>query len=251
MPKISNAKTIMRDYQNWYEIIWQLANHKQARRAILRNGLCFDSRFVWWPDVYGIFSQAMYTPAPLSIEANDVVVDIGANIGVFSIYAATRTRNTVYAFEPFPDTYAVLLENIRKNNIRTIVTHQMAVSEVTGMEVFSNAQNGAMNGLNKLTVRTHDTINVPSISLPDFMERQGLDHIDFLKMDCEGAEGLILPSLSQAYFARINKIAMEFHDGMSPLDHKHLETLLQDAGFTTRITWDKYVSNLGLLFAWR
>ena len=68
------------------------------------------------------------------IRNETVIVDIGANIGVFSIYAATQAKNaTVYAFEPVPANYELLAENIRTNGLNDrIRTFKLGVASNSG-----------------------------------------------------------------------------------------------------------------------
>jgi FkbM family methyltransferase len=249
MSKIDATKFVF-SCQNWPELIIPIATHKRPARITLRNGIRFVSDFLYWPDIYGIFSQQMYTPSFLPIELDDVVVDIGANIGVFSLYAATRTSNTVHAFEPFPANIAALQQNISANQVSTIEIHQYAISDVIGMEHFSTKANG-INHLQKAFVEPTDVfMDVPAISLDAFMDEHHVDHIDFLKMDCEGAEGVILPSLSASLFQHIRKIALEFHDDVCQLKHIQLQALLTDVGFATHLDWDGKAAH-GIIHAWR
>ncbi|MEO8953774.1 MAG: hypothetical protein ABI396_18180, partial [Ktedonobacteraceae bacterium] len=91
MSKVDATKFVMQ-CQNWFEIAMPIAAHKTPARVMLKNGIRFDSGAIYWPDVWAIFYQGIYTPHYLPIERDDVVVDIGANIGVFTVYAATKTR---------------------------------------------------------------------------------------------------------------------------------------------------------------
>ena len=68
----------------------------------------FEAPAIHWYDVNEIIFIHGYNPLHLHIERNDIVVDIGANIGIFTVFAASITRKTVYAFEPFPNNFEVL-----------------------------------------------------------------------------------------------------------------------------------------------
>jgi hypothetical protein len=70
------------------------------------------------------------------------------------------------------------------------------------------------------------------------MDSHNLQTIDFLRMDCEGAEGKILKSMPPDYLRRIKKIAMESHDGISTLDHNEFKSVLDLAGFKTSFRWN-------------
>src|SRR5262245_21238698 len=56
-----------------------------------------------------------------TMEADDVLLDIGANIGLYSLYAAVESSLLVYSFEPFPSNYAVLVQNVALNKLQNRV----------------------------------------------------------------------------------------------------------------------------------
>jgi FkbM family methyltransferase len=223
--------------------------HKTPARVILINGILFESHAIYWADMYAIFFQGIYTPPFLPIEKNDTVVDIGANIGVFTIYAATRTRkqNKVYAFEPFPINFEALQQNIRANRLNNVIPCKLAVSVQSGTELFTDSTDDWRLKIVAL-IATEKYIEVPSIILEDLMDQNHLEQIDLLKMDCEGSEGIILRSTSRSYLQRIRNISMEFHDRISKLKHDQMRALLEDADFTTNVIWDGK-SKLGFLYA--
>src|SRR5713226_6895770 len=107
---IVNSIEVIRRYRNWLEILESVAKKQFPTRLILKDGTQFETAGGWkWRGlVEEIFFERAYLPTPLHIEANDIVVDIGAHVGVFSIFAASITHNKVYAFEPFPSSYEIL-----------------------------------------------------------------------------------------------------------------------------------------------
>lgn len=250
MSKVDATKFVMQ-CQNWFEIAMPIATHKTPARVILKNGIRFESNAIYWPDVWSIFYQGMYTPHYLPIERNDVVVDIGANIGVFSVYAATRTHCAVYAIEPFPGNFAGLEQNLRANRLHNAIPLRFAVSNKSGTVLFLDSGASQHHRLKTVVPDiTEKYIEVPSITLQDFMDCHQIKQIDFLKMDCEGAEEAILLSTPKAYLQRVRKIAMEFHDHLTQLKHDELRKLLEEAGFTTRLKLVKE-GPLGFLYGWR
>jgi hypothetical protein len=84
------------------------------------------------------------------------------------------------------------------------------------------------------------------MTMRTLMEEHRIDRIDLLKMDCEGAEGLLLPATPKSYLRRVQRIAMEFRDNSSPCEHRELQWLLDGCGFSTRLRWDGSSPN-GLL----
>ncbi len=250
MSKVDAAKFVL-GCQNWFETALPIATHKIPARVILKNGIRFESHSIFWADIHAIFFQKIYNPHYLPIEKDDIVVDIGANIGVFTVWAAFKTRNTVYAYEPFPDNYEALEQNIRANGLNNIMPHRLAVSDKSGTELIFYSGKSQHHHLKKVAPGATDKyLEVSSIVLRDIMDNNHIDRIDFLKLDCEGSEGIILRSTSEDYLRRIRKIAMEFHNHLSEFAHDQIQNLLEGAGFTTNLDWDGK-SKVGYLYAWR
>jgi 31-O-methyltransferase len=79
--------------------------------------------------LHEICDDQLYLQAGVSISAGDVVVDIGANIGVFTLYAAKQGAQ-VYAYEPIPPTYAVLQQNVEAHDLgRLVRTRNIGLSD--------------------------------------------------------------------------------------------------------------------------
>lgn len=256
MSKVDAARFVLQ-CQNWPEVAIPIATHRMPSRVILKNGTRFESDAVYWADMYAIFFQHIYTPHYLPIEENDIVVDIGANIGVFTVYAASKTRNTVYAIEPYPHNFDAMSQNVEINQLRNVVPLRLAISDTNGTEMFLASGQSQHHRLQKITFKmlyqeseNAQYIEVPSMTLQDFMDRHQLGQIDFLKLDCEGSEESIFQSTPQAYLRRIRKIALEFHDHLTHTKHQELQKFLEHAGFFTQIHWDGK-SMLGFIYAWR
>jgi len=95
-----------------------------------------------------------------------------------------------------------------------------------------------------------ENIEVPTTTLQDIIDSNHIDQIGFLKMDCEGSEGLILDSTPKNYLKRIRKIAIEFHDHLSKINHEGMQKLLEEADFITCLRWDGK-SPVGCLYGWQ
>jgi len=231
-----------RHYRNWWELERVRASGRVPHSAVLRGGPRFDA-----PEdtnvlrlIRGVFFQKYYTPPGFEIGPDDVVVDVGANVGTFSVYAGLRTRGRVLAVEPVPGNLEFLERNLRQNGCSHVEVFGGALADKDGsirLEVMDNGVRHRLSDLGPTSAPGH-TIEVPSRTLATLMEERGIDHIDYLKLDCEGAEGLILPSLRGHWAERIRRIGLEFHDRLSPLGHEALEGLLAEMGFRTRLSWD-------------
>ena len=114
---------------------------------------------------------------------NLVVLDIGANIGLFSIYAHD-SADKVIAVEPTPEHLNILKE--LTNNYKNIIIEPGALADNTGtLEFYISDENSTMNS----TVNTYNkSVTVNSIRLDDLIKKYNLSHVDFCKMDIEGSE---------------------------------------------------------------
>lgn len=163
--------------------------------------------------VQNVIVNSEYTIPGFQIHEHDTVIDVGANIGTFSLVAARAARRgRVFAFEPNPDNYGLLLGNIRRNRMRNIVPTPAAVGGVSGQAKLYCSSQGGFHSL--LEDRIEDAQRyevVASVSLKEIFDAHEIERCDFLKLDCEGAEYEILYGLPDAYFSRIRRIAMEYH----------------------------------------
>jgi FkbM family methyltransferase len=137
-----------------------------------------------------------------SIPKGSVVWDIGANVGLYSCYAAKRGDCTVYAFEPSVFNLELLARNIFINDLSekvTIVPLPLSSGISTSTLNMSTTQwGGAMSTFNESY--THDgsalkkvfEFRTVGLSMDDAVERLGLPRPDFVKMDVDGIEHLIL-----------------------------------------------------------
>jgi FkbM family methyltransferase len=131
------------------------------------------------------------------------VVDIGAHIGYFSLLAASLVgeKGRVFAFEPEPRNYAILIKNIELNGFNNVIPLQMAVSNETGKVKLFLARDPSAHSLFRATEadRREDFtkfIMVNTVSLDEFFKGKDL-HVDIIKMDAEGAEMMILQGMTQ------------------------------------------------------
>ena len=244
----------VRRYRNWSRITGAIARGQEPNRIVLREGTVLTA-----PDgqnllglAQEIFFQHAYTAGEWAIGEHDVVVDIGANVGVFTVFVAKRTRNRVIACEPFPENVRFLIENLRANHLEQVTVAAVAVSDHVGTSklFLSEKTGGHLLFDHNIKGRLDRFLEVPTTTLPCLMDDQRLNQIDLLKLDCEGSEGMILTTTPRPYLQRIRRLVMEFHDNVSQPDHAGLQRLLEDAGFSTTLKWDG-ASPFGYLYATR
>lgn len=187
--------------------------------------------------LHEVWSQRNYLdPLP-----GNTVVDLGANIGGYTVYAARRAKH-IFAFEPLASNYGQLLKNTQ--SLKNVTTFPCAVagSEGTRIITFNPTYPGqasiieGMRGLQEV-IRT--------ITLPQVFDLCRLSSIDLLKMDIEGAEYEILSSTPAEVLRRIGAITMEFHSFPPSQQHFSLTRILQEAGFTVTCRLQRFYWLLG------
>lgn len=144
---------------------------------------------------------------------NLIIFDIGANVGTTSIILSCEFPNaTIYAFEPHPENYKCLLENISAYSRQDkILPYNIGFSgENKPMSMIKTIQEGNSGHYSTIPLIKHDNyIDVNMTTLNDFISSNNIAKIDILKIDCEGAEYDILYNLN--YYDIIKSFHIEFH----------------------------------------
>lgn len=223
-------------FENWPRV---LLDHLGLARGTyvtkLRDGTTFnvraqtDDRHV----LFEIFAQGIYN---VPINPGDTVIDIGANIGGFSVMAARRGAR-VFAFEPFPSNFAALASNVARNNLDVVIV-QAAVSDADRMSEMFIPDNTSFSGRYSLHPgRGGRIINVPCVSLDSVVSQYNLPMIDLVKIDCQGSEYEILYGASADTLGRIRSMVIECEEFPQRPDWSTtaLASFLEARGFTVSV----------------
>jgi FkbM family methyltransferase len=180
----------------------------------------------------------------------EVVIDIGANIGVFTLLARHLwPRCRVHAYEPDPQNVVTLQSNLEHNQVEGVTVHNAAVSDAEGRRtLFQKGHSGWHSLYPEALGGPRSSVQVETVDLPAVIETAG-GRIDLLKMDCEGAEWAILRDNEELLRAHIGYVAMEYHE-LNDARRADLVALFERAGFTCRSTPPTKL-NTGMLYAAR
>jgi FkbM family methyltransferase len=188
-----------------------------------------------------VFIAKPYTPdQSFAIAEGDHILDIGANIGAFTVYAAriAKEEGIVYSVEPVASNFSALEENVKLNNLRNVRLLRAAVGGHKGFATIESRgssssvvwhSGGFRDRVKQITLR----------SLVDQIRR-----VDLLKMDCEGAEYDILLSTNTECLRSIRRIAMEYHNVSSDLCGETLKRHLETAGFRVTCTGTEWTGTI-------
>ena len=219
---IARYRRLIQNIANWQEYIFHKGERK--KRSLQFTTRPYPIHFQVSQSVYPVFKEIFmedfYDIENLvkKLPANPVVIDIGANAGLFDVLLLSKINKAqVFAYEPMPANIEVFKKTIERNP--ALYSVQLNQAAVTGAareyielftedtedntvvsSVFSN-----FSGLNNKKIR------VEAKSLTSILEENKLNHIDLLKLDCEGSEYDIIYNTDVAVLQKVNMMVIEVH----------------------------------------
>ncbi len=175
----------------------------------LHDNIC-ERRFLFMPQFFDQEERAIISER---LPADGVFVDIGANVGLYSLRAAQALggNGTILAFEPNPVTFERLKTNVSMNEIKaTVILEQLGIGEGEGeLELVLHPDN--LGEASAFAEFGGEKISVPSHSLNQVLDLHSIEKIDVLKIDIEGFEDVaLMPFLRSDSSARFpNTIVIE------------------------------------------
>ncbi len=178
------------------------------------------------------FVAPLITAAP----AASVVVDAGANIGLFSLtILAARRETNVYSLEPSTGTFAVLQRNVKVSGLPNWRAFNLALWGQDGEVVFRNTADASTSSRIENSATGDGTESVPACKLPTFIHRHSLTKIFLLKLDIEGAEEAVLVN-GESALDQVENLIVEIHPAVADEEkifailRKHFPRLLRVPG---------------------
>ena len=187
--------------------------------------------------------------------AGDTVLDLGANIGAFALAMQWQARGVrVHSFEPASDTRARLERNVAENGLGGLVTvHPCAVAGAPGL---LRLKRGGIAGHSSLFasrfVAGGGEEEVRAVGLAEAVALTGSATVDLLKIDIEGAEIEVVEGADTATWAKVRRVAVEYHDLFRPGCRERVCRVLKAQGFPAIETLPEPTTpELGLVRAFR
>lgn len=179
-------------------------------------------------DVYNeVFVNNVYDKYNL-IGENSVVLDVGANIGMFTLFASKRGAETIIAVEPEKNNFNLLVKN---RPLNSILYHRAVTdkkdnninihidSVMGGHSVFGEDINGTKTG---------ESQSISTITLDNIIEENDLNHIDVLKIDVEGSEDLVFKGISEDNLRKVKYIVLEYHNMKYNFDQDKMRNFISN-----------------------
>lgn len=181
--------------------LWKFLTKNYEGDVVLRNGTkvhlreCSDYLILNEVHVHNV-----YYPALRRLKAGDIVFDVGAHIGLFTLEVARRDA-MVYSFEPHPDNYRTLRYNLMENNNYElggygVLSFNIALGDRDGIGILKlHPTNTGGHSLFDHPERIAGGMSVKMQTLGSFCEESGIRHIDLLKLDIEDGELSVIRSI--------------------------------------------------------
>lgn len=188
-----------------------------------------------------IFEENVYEVHDTHFNRGGVVVDIGANIGTFSLFAA-QFADRVYAVEPEPHNLKALKNNIIINNMNDkVITIPYGISDFKGTAVIHDSGGGS-------SIKDDGSFGaeIEIMTLDNLFSLYQIDSVDVLKIDVEGSEVEIILGASQENLNKCKYITMEFDIRSGKSLGKMTQKLSETHHVRTMGSWERG----GMIWAW-
>lgn len=223
----------------------------------LRSGLQYSCR--GGPEDIGtldeVFIKRMYDKPGYEILPNDIVIDIGAYIGDFSIFAAQKAYlGTVFAFEPISSLRKLVQTNTRLNAVENILLFPFGLAAHSGLADFHiradkpAGDTSMYSGTSGLENYQKEKSLV--ISATNFFSVMKSIRPTYLKIDCEGSEFGIIYNLPESFWSTIRVAIVEYHDIFADEQNNSvaLQAFMSQKGFQIERSKYDIFKHIGILY---
>jgi FkbM family methyltransferase len=198
-----------------YIHLMQLDDH-YAVEAVPKNHFSSDPRDYQYGSWYTLEYVNEYEGL-FSFEADDVIYDLGANIGVFTKWVLNQSQiKKAYLFEP--TAHLIRHLNSTFGHLENVEIFDKAIASEDKAGVFHTFENSVSNTLLDFDGKNHTyqgTCQVQCVNLEQFVKNNGLLPPTFIKMDIESSEYESLAATSDEFFSTVKQLSLEYHDNIN------------------------------------
>jgi FkbM family methyltransferase len=191
------------------------------------------------------FVEGIYNS--LNIDNLNVVIDIGANVGLFTKYMLYKNAKKVFCYEPNKSAFDCLSKNYQNNS--SVFLNNLAVSTNNDkLRLYLDVNNTLVSSAKR---NTSDFYDVDSITLKQILTQHNLKKVDLIKIDIEGMEYELIAYMEDDVFDKVNSFIIEYHDVESmdkSIGVKTLSEKLKEKGYSVKFG-DNLFKNCSFLYA--
>lgn len=187
---------------------------------------------------HGQFEPETVTLFDRLLKSGMTFMDVGAHVGQYTLLASTRVglSGQVHSFEPDTETFACLKKNVVLNGFNNVQVNRKALGKENGTVEFylSSLETMGSNSLKKPPHYSGRTIQIEVQRLSDYMEENGIQSLDVVKIDVEGAEYEMIDSSRDVFSRYKPAIIIEFNRSAGSKfgrGLRDLDTLLQELDY--------------------
>lgn len=198
-----------------------------------------------------IFNKNLYSKYNIDVEENDFVVDIGSNQGAFIKYSFEKNAKKIISCEPNPNCLKVIKKYY--GDYENLLINQYAISNKNDFSYLELGRDSDISGCSKLEeAKANDVsyyentkkIKIETITFKNFILKNNILYIDYLKVDCEGGEEYIFTNENKDFIKNfVNKIVLEYHNESK----NDIINNLINWGFEVWV--DENGKNIGMIYA--
>jgi len=205
----------------WTDVNGQLSlRNLEKEESVYRNNMFpswrtgeIDEPLLIYYEVYDCHSSvyiddSLYQRGDCFLKEGDVVLDLGANIGIFSRFASDKGAKKIYAFEPVQENFKLLALNRPEN----CEAHRIAVSNKNNEAVKISYKPNCPGGSSILKYDDGILQTCMTMKISTMIKNNLIEQPDFIKMDIEGAEVMAFEGITDAILKKVRCIAMEMHN---------------------------------------
>lgn len=128
------------------------------------------------------------------LSEGSIFIDVGANTGVYSMVAAkiVGSKGQVVSIEPFPETCAMLLKNVRANHYENVRVRTFGISDKTEARMLWLNRKKPNSFSFSIRVNQAEGLSLLTVSLDELYQWEKLDRVDYIKIDAEGEEDSVI-----------------------------------------------------------
>lgn len=231
--KASAGLSYFRTLRNWPDVVRGHLTGSWPSQLVLRDDTridLLDSAAEIWA-FRSIFWEQCYECSLPPLRRDGVVIDLGANVGIFSVYAATHLvpQGRVFCVEPDPNCYQVLAKNTLQNGLRNMVPLNAALAATEGTANFWKGLDSLGGSLYE-EIPASAPIAVPTITLESLLSE--VERVDLLKANMEGGEYDLIDA-PESCWRKIERVSIKYHEGGPGRKHssRELAEFLKQNGF--------------------